>query len=144
MVPYSFERHKEINNIKETTPNKQKSSNLRKDAQYRLNFFTKITNYNAKIALENHYEAIRLEIEALLAEAGYKSYSHEATFSFVKNILSSEENQYLARLRMLRNQSRYEAKKINLADAEVAQIRAPMIIKKLREEKSNQQSHILR
>jgi len=92
MVPYSFERHKTINNIKKTAPNKQKSSNLRTDAEYRLHFFTEITDHNAKMALENHYEAIRLEIEALLAEEGYKSYSHEATFSFVRNILSSEEN----------------------------------------------------
>ena len=107
------------------------AQSLRADVDERLKTAEVINS--PKFILEQLYEALRCEVEALLAEEGYKSYSHKATFSFVRTTLEQEENHYVEKLRQLRNKSRYYGERISQADSDEAEIKIPKIIKKLRE-----------
>lgn len=110
------------------------AQSLRADADERLKAAEVIDS--PKFILEQLYEAVRCEVEAILAEKGYKSYSHKATFTFVRTRLEEEENQYIEKLRQLRNKSRYYGEQISQADSDEAEIKIPKIIKKLREKNS--------
>ena len=57
----------------------------------------------AKYALENAYESIREDIDAILFSEGFKSFSHEATISFLQKFkeFSAEEISDFAKKNLL-------------------------------------------
>ena len=61
------------------------------------------------------YEVIRELIEAKMILEGYKSYSHEATVSYLKKLgFSSSEVEFMDELRSIRNQTRYYGHLVNV------------------------------
>ena len=70
-----------------------------------------------KTIFENIYEAIRCFCDALLAKEGYKSYSHEASISFLlKKNFDTATIQKLDNFRFKRNGSRYYGRTISPED----------------------------
>lgn len=96
------------------------------------------TKDNAKYILENAYEGLRELADARLALDGFKSYSHEASISFLEKFPSfgAGELEYFDRLRYLRNGIKYygllvsvgEAKE-SLAFAEKMKIKLKALVK---------------
>ena len=115
--------------IKKRTPEPQTAKALRKDVDERIKASKKLP---IKFQFELLYDALREEIEARLLEHGYKAYSHIAALASVKTIITEEELHYLNQVRELRNNSRYYAQTITQTDSDLAQIRIPKIIKKIR------------
>lgn len=70
-----------------------------------------------KTIFENIYDALRDFCDALLAKDGFKSYSHEASISYLsKYNFSVAEISELDRFRFIRNGSKYYGRLINLED----------------------------
>jgi uncharacterized protein (UPF0332 family) len=89
-----------------------------------------------KYALENAYEAVRELIDAILFLKGYKSYSHEASVSYMMDLGFSEgEMGQIDRLRRRRNGIKYYGEDASLEEAEEAVKIAGTVIKKLLRER---------
>ena len=123
--------------VRQRTPEPQTAKALRKDVDERINTSKTLPD---KFKLENLYDALRAEIEAKLLEKGYKAYSHIAALASIKNVVSEEELYYLNQLREQRNNSRYYGAHIEETDAQVAEIRIPKIIKRIRSKNINPQA----
>ncbi len=102
----------------------------------RFNYVEKevITEENRDFVLDNYYEALRTIADAWLAINGYKSYSHEATISFLLNEKDFEQSsiEKFDRLRRLRNGIHYYGKRVALADSRDARELAKMLFVKLK------------
>ncbi len=73
--------------IKKSSKDTELAKSLIKDMLERIEKSNKLsTNEYSKIIFENMYDALRDFCDALLAINGYKSYSHSASISFLKNI----------------------------------------------------------
>ena len=73
----------------------------------------------SKIIFENVYDSLREFCDVLLALDGYKSYSHEASISYLKKYgFLDLDLMRLDRFRYKRNSSKYYGKKIVIEDAE--------------------------
>ena len=61
------------------------------------------------------YDVVRELIEAKLLLGGYKSYSHEATVSYLKSLgFSSSEVEFMDELRDIRNHTKYYGHLVNV------------------------------
>ena len=80
----------------------------------------KIDAESAEHVTSDIYDIIRELIEAKLCFEGYKSYSHEATISFLKRFLEFKESEiiFLDNLRKIRNGIKYYGKEASVEDAE--------------------------
>lgn len=107
--------------IKTQEKNPILSKALIKSAEKNINFIRKleINNENAEHIASDIYEVIREYIEAKLALEGYKSYSHEATISFLKKFkeFTEGEIEFTDNLRKTRHGIKYYGKEISLEDA---------------------------
>ena len=74
---------------------------------------------NASFRFEAAYEALREAVQSFLSNEGYKSYSHEAIFSYALDYgLLSEVNAVKAdRYREIRNDINYRGKKVTEQEA---------------------------
>lgn len=73
----------------------------------------------AKVVFENIYDALRDFCDALLASEGYKSYSHQASISFLlKEGFDVSTIEEFDQLRYKRNGSKYYGQAISFEDAE--------------------------
>jgi len=88
---------------------------LLEDAKDRFPFGEKILDEKPKYAFENAYEAVRELADALLALEGWKSFSHEASISFLQKFsdLSKTELEILDGIRKKRNDSKYYGKTVD-------------------------------
>ena len=79
-----------------------------------------ITEESAEHIVADVYDAIRELIEAKLSLLGYKSYSHEATISFLKKFQDFNESDitFLDNLRKTRNSIKYYGREATIEDAE--------------------------
>lgn len=69
----------------------------------------------SKQITEESYDVIRELIEAILSKDGYKSYSHEATISFLKELnFSDYDLKFVDDLRKIRNGSKYYGEDIDI------------------------------
>lgn len=69
----------------------------------------------SKQITEESYDIIRELIEAILSKNGYKSYSHEATISFLKELnFSDYDIKFADDLRKVRNGSKYYGEDIDV------------------------------
>lgn len=75
-----------------------------------------IEERNAQFRFEAAYEVLREALQSFLALEGYKSYSHEAIFSFVfeKRILSEPDAMRSDRYREIRNDINYRWKRVSV------------------------------
>ncbi len=74
---------------------------------------------NAPFRFEDAYEVLREALQAFLAEKGYKSYSHEAIFSFAgeERILNEADARRADRYREIRNDINYRGQKVLIEEA---------------------------
>jgi hypothetical protein len=108
----SFESFIESFDVVPTRPNQLLAQHLRQQAQIRHDYFTKLVfdTESCTFVLEQLYESVRELLDANLAEAGYKSYSHEAVISFAweRKLLNHQECIRLDDLRIKRNKTHYQ------------------------------------
>lgn len=116
----AFGFYLEKNDAKRVSKDPELARSLVKDMEGRI---TKALTLNiedfAKIFFENIYDSLREFCDALLALDGYKSYSHQASITYLKEYGFSEE--FIARLDMFRykrNGSKYYGKEISPEEAE--------------------------
>ena len=75
---------------------------------------------SASFRFESAYEALREALQAFLAKAGYKQYSHEAVIAFAaeKRLLPEGNIMTADRYREIRNDINYRGKKVTRSEAE--------------------------
>ena len=80
-----FEEYLFNESAKKAQPNLALAKSLVKDMSSRVNDVSSLDiNKFPKIVFENIYDAFRDFADALLSLDGFKSYSHEATFSYLE------------------------------------------------------------
>lgn len=137
----SFQEFIKEGKVIKQSPDKAESSSLFKQAEERLaDLITlPISERNASFRFEDAYEVLREATQAFLSAEGYKSYSHEALFSFAKErkLLTESDvirsNQY----RETRNDINYRAKKVTKEEAEEIIAFTKKIMKALKEKHQN-------
>ena len=88
----------------------------------------------AKYVLENTYEAMREAADAVLYKKGFKSYSHEASISFLKGIgFTEQELREFDRFRKIRNDIKYYGGDCDEHDAKAAIKLAEKLIPRIKE-----------
>ena len=102
--------------VKKRRKDSARAKSLIDEAEKRLKFYKAIPlkDDSANYIIENMYDVIRELIEAKLLLEGYKSYSHEAKVSYLKNLnFTISEVKFLDDLRMIRNKTKYYGHRIN-------------------------------
>jgi hypothetical protein len=118
MMPFDyFLKNKEV---KKTSPNLELAKSLIKDMNERISKANMLdTNMFAKIVFENIYDGLRDFCDALLALDGFKSYSHQASISYLlKKGFDVSVVEELDQLRYKRNGSKYYGEVIDFKDAQ--------------------------
>lgn len=115
-----FEYFVTIGEVKKSSQNKPLAKSLIDDMRGRIRDAFKMSYEEfPKIVFENVYDALRDFCDALLALEGYKSYSHEASISFLlKKSFNIFMVSKLDTFRYKRNGSKYYSVKIFREDAE--------------------------
>ena len=109
-----FEYYLEENSVRKASKDLELAKALIKDMRERIKEnFNEDEKKKPKTIFENVYDALRDFCDALLALEGYKSYSHEASISFLskKNFDFAMVSQ-LDNFRYKRNSSKYYGKPI--------------------------------
>ncbi|MBS3135109.1 hypothetical protein J4406_01920 [Candidatus Woesearchaeota archaeon] len=125
----------EDGSIKRITPNKSLIKSLVNDAIKRLDFYKKLRldNENSKYILENIYESLRELADAVLIKDGYKSYSHEASITYLlKYNLPLVEINKFDNFRKIRNNSKYYGKPVDLEDSKEIMELAEKLLKDIK------------
>ena len=117
MEPFEFYLKKEL--VKRISPNKFRARFLLKDVKDRLNFIKQVDIVQfPKIYLEMLYDIIRDYCDAILFIDGYKSFSHEASISYLlKKGFDFITISRLDSFRYKRNGSKYYGEPIFVEDA---------------------------
>lgn len=113
----NFEEYLKKGIVKTRKKNVARVKSILEEADKRLKFYNAISvsEESANYIIENMYEVIRELIEAKMILEGYKSYSHEATVSYLKKLgFSSSEVEFMDELRSIRNQTRYYGHLVNV------------------------------
>lgn len=114
-----FEYFIEKGDVNKVSPNLSRAKSLVKDSETRLKSVNslKIEDFS-KIIFENIYDAIRDLCDAILLLDGYKSYSHEASISYLsKKGFDFSMVSQLDRFRYKRNGSKYYGEQISTEEA---------------------------
>jgi len=119
--------------VKRQPPDMNIAKAAARDSSERLQMAKNIMGaQKPKYVLENAYEAARELIDAILFLNGYKSYSHEASVSYLLDLgFSIAEAMKLDRLRKQRNGIKYYGENATKDDAMEALKLSEEIIKKL-------------
>ncbi len=118
MVDFEYYLTKKIVKRKSRDTNLAKS--LLDSARDRFKFAVKIKGEKPRYALELAYESVRELLDALLSLRGYKTWSHEAAISFLRNFdaFESTEVERLNVSRMKRHSSKYYGAMLDAREAE--------------------------
>jgi len=113
-----FEYYITLGEVKIISKDKELAKSLLIDAEERISMVMKLDKkIFTKIVYESIYDGLRAFCDSLLALQGYKSYSHQASISFLKkygvNNLTIEK---LDLCREIRNASKYYGKNIFVED----------------------------
>ena len=123
--------------VKRQQPDKNLSEDLARDCLERFEDakLSLKTGRKPKFIYENVYEALREAADSILFLEGYKSFSHEASISFLQkfNELSTKDISDFDRMRAKRNGMKYYGKSCSEKDVEDAVKFAELILKKLLE-----------
>ena len=114
-----FKFYLEEGSIKKSEPNLALASSLIKDMESRIKDVCSFKlNQYPKLVFENVYDALRDFADALLALDGFKSYLHEASFSYLKKYNFDGASLFiLDKLRYRRNGSKYYGQIISIEEA---------------------------
>ena len=117
MKPFKY--FLETNEVKKTSQDKALASSLIKDMLGRIKDVSSLDiSKFPKIEFENIYDSLRDFADAVLAIEGFKSYSHQASFSYLKKFDFAEETlETLDRFRYKRNGSKYYGQIISEEEA---------------------------
>lgn len=117
MKPFEF--YIEEQSVRKVSIDVQLAKALIKDMKERIKEnFSEDENKKPKTIFENIYDALRDFCDALLALDGYKSYSHEASITYLlKKGFDIASVNKLDNLRFRRNGSKYYGKSINPTEA---------------------------
>ena len=130
-----FELFVQNGDVKKQAPDNNLSDSLIKDSIKRLEYSKSphLSEENAKYIYENAYESLREAADALLFIKGFKSFSHEATISFVQRFdeFSVREISEFDRMRVKRNGMKYYGRPCSIKDAQEAIEFAERLLKKL-------------
>jgi hypothetical protein len=118
MMPFEYFLEKE--EVKKCSADTELAKSLIKDMQDRVKKSLMLdAKLFSKIIFENIYDGIRDFCDALLALAGFKSYSHQASIAYlIKEKFDVSVVEELDQLRYKRNGSKYYGKPISAEDAE--------------------------
>ena len=119
MKPFDyFINKRELNKI---APDFELAKSLLSEVETRIEiaFEMQINEKRARVVFELLYDSIRELIDVILACDGFKSYSHEANISYLKNFKEFQEVEImeLDRFRKIRIGSKYYGKPAQLEDA---------------------------
>lgn len=121
--------------VKKQQPDMNLSEDLIRDCQERIEDarISLKMGRKAKFIYENAYEALREAADSVLFAEGYKSFSHEATISFLQRFkgISVKEISEFDRMRIKRNGMKYYGKSCSVEEAKEAVEFAENLIKKL-------------
>jgi uncharacterized protein (UPF0332 family) len=133
----NFEEYVLNKDVKKQAPDVHTAKATARDSLERLEMAKAILlTQKPKYVLENAYEAVRELIDAILYAEGYKSYSHEASISYLALLhFSITEITKLDKLRRYRNGIKYYGEEVTLEEAKDALQTAETIIHKLTEKK---------
>lgn len=116
-----FEEYIKEGKVQKKNPDPAEARSLFFQAKDRMAdlFNLPLTEINASFRFEDAYEVLREALQAFLSIEGYKSYSHEAIFSFAqeKEIVLERKIQQADRYREIRNDINYRGKKVTLEEA---------------------------
>ena len=117
MMP--FEYFIKTGEVKKASVDLELAKSLIKDMDERIQKSMKLdVNEFSKMIFENIYDALRDFCDALLSLEGYKSYSHQASISFLTNYkLDVADINELDQFRYKRNGSKYYGKPVFEEDA---------------------------
>ena len=117
MEPFEFYLKKEL--VKKISSNKFRARFLIKDIEIRLKFLKQINiNKFPKIYFEHLYDIIRDYCDAILFIDGFKSFSHEASISYLlKKGFDFANVKRLDFFRYKRNGSKYYGEPISVGEA---------------------------
>jgi len=134
----SFESYLKLGKARRKTPDSEKAKALLKQSLDRLDY-VKVKDINkktAKFIFEDAYEAIREAAQSLMSLKGFKTYSHEATISFIRDFHKSNFNEgdihKFDRFRKLRHDSVYRAVPVTEYDAKSSLDFAKNFVKKIK------------
>lgn len=116
MMP--FEHFLETKEVRKSTPDKNLARSLIKDMHDRINKSMMLDiRVFSKIIFENIYDALRDFCDALLALDGFKSYSHQASISYLyKKGFDFSLLEEFDQLRYKRNSSKYYGEMVSESD----------------------------
>ena len=114
-----FEYYISAKLVKKTSLNIQRIKSLINDSKERMQEINDINpSKKPKIVFENIYDSIRDLCDALLLSKGWKSYSHEASISYLlKQNFDIAIVKQLDNFRYMRNGSKYYGRKISAEEA---------------------------
>ncbi len=117
-----FDNYVKAKRVVMQDPSPALAKSLKTRAQRRFNKIVNegIDKENPDFSLESIYETIREAIQSLMAKAGYKPYSHEATIAFLGEFynFTDIEIEKIDNLRKLRHDLIYYAKDITSEEVE--------------------------
>ena len=129
-----FEIFLKKGDVKKQNPDKNLSNATFKESLDRLQLTKNlIGKEKPKYVLENAYEAMREAAGSILYNEGFKSFSHEASISYLfkKNFNETDITEF-DRFRKIRNGIKYYGKDCDNTDAELAIKLASKIINKIK------------
>jgi len=114
-----FEEYLFNESAKKAQPNLALAKSLVKDMSSRVNDVSSLDiNKFPKIVFENIYDALRDFADALLSLDGFKSYSHEATFSYLEKYGFDKSSLFIFdKFRYKRNSSKYYGQIVLIEEA---------------------------
>lgn len=123
--------------VKRQHPDRNLSEELANDCMQRLEYAkaSDIDENTAKYVYENIYESLREAADSILFIHGFKSFSHEATISFLQQFksITAKEIAEFDRMRIKRNGMKYYGKSCSIKEAQGAIKFTESLIKKLLE-----------
>jgi len=116
----NFESFLKSGEVKKVSKDFSLAASLNKDLRERAEFILslELTEKSAKTIFEGLYEALREGSEAILALDGFKSYSHEATFSYLEKYGFDKSSLFIFdKFRYKRNSSKYYGQIVLIEEA---------------------------
>lgn len=120
-----FEEFITIGIAKKQSPDNERAKNLILESEDKLKFFEKVngklgtSELNPNYIIETCYDILIELLRAILLVLGYKTDSHEAEISYLRNLNFSEnEVNFMNQLRYFRNGIKYYGKRLDMEYAE--------------------------
>ena len=117
----SFNEYLREGKVLKQSPDQAEAESLFSQAQQRIRdlLVLPLQERNASFRFESAYEVLRESLQAFLALAGYKPYSHEAVFAFAheERLISEAEHHRADRYREIRHDINYRGTLVPVEEA---------------------------